>query len=129
MKKLIGLFLVLTLFLIAGCTQGQVVDVRGSYIAKVTPDTGIISVSIDTLEDSAEFTRLETLHPDWPREKIRDQAAVSYQDWVLLLQVPSVWNPPGIDWLYDMASVYFLIRREDLLARRFSQVWLGYQDH
>ena len=82
-----------------------------------------------TLEDSAEIRRLSELHPDWDREQLNAEARASFQDWLLLLQVPSVGRPAGIDWLYDLASVYFMIRRQDLIARRFDRVWLGYQDH
>jgi len=81
-----------------------------------------------SLEKSCEYERVGEMYPEKKFPELGEIAKVGYQDWLLLLQVHSDFKL-GIDWQYDMASIYFMIRRQDLLKRDFSQTWFAYQDH
>lgn len=49
-------------------------------------------------------------------------------DWTLLLQIDS--DPDGLDWDWgDNGRIYFMIRKQDLAAGDFSQVWLVPQSY
>lgn len=51
------------------------------------------------------------------------RARPGYREWELLLQVRSDIDL-NMYWPADMGILYFMIRREDLLARRFDKAWM-----
>lgn len=53
-------------------------------------------------------------------------ARAQYGEWILLLQLDSAWETNRMMW-GDVGRLYFYIRKEDLLNRRFDQVWLMMQ--
>lgn len=61
---------------------------------------------------------------DRERQKaIWDEAKDAVDEWELLLQVKSD-HTIGIYWPPDCGVLYYMIRRSDLLARRFDRVWM-----
>ena len=80
------------------------------------------------LERSCEHERISSVYPEMSFPELGEIAKAGYGDWVLLLQVHSDFKL-GIDWQYDMAYIYFMFRKQDLLKRDFSQTWFAYQDH
>lgn len=59
-----------------------------------------------------------------PKETFRQAEETSLENWRLLLQLDMVENGDFCLMFGDGGRIYFYIRREDLLARRFDRVWL-----
>jgi len=63
------------------------------------------------------------------REKMTDaeyaDAMAHREDWVLLMQIGTVGGYPDFELMWgDMGCLYILIRKDDLAARNFDNVWL-----
>ena len=59
-----------------------------------------------------------------PVEDQRYAAERSVEDWQLLFQLGTV-SGEGFSLMFgDCGRIYFYIRKEDLLARRFEKIWL-----
>lgn len=62
-----------------------------------------------------------------PQDVLENAKQNSQQDWVLLFQLDTV-EKNGFQLMFgDCGRVYFYIRREDLISRRFDRVWLVLQ--
>ena len=62
-----------------------------------------------------------------PQEERDALRAPSVQDWLLLFQLDTVASGDFELMFGDCGRIYFYIRREDLLARRFDRAWLVLQ--
>ena len=62
-----------------------------------------------------------------PEAEVREAERTSLDGWLLLFQLDS-FQIGGFELMFgDSGSIYFYIRKEDLLARRFDRVWLVLQ--
>lgn len=61
-----------------------------------------------------------------PQDVKEEVTMKSKEDWILLFQLDSIWDKElDFDLCFgDSGSIYFYIRKEDLLQRRFDRVWL-----
>ena len=62
-----------------------------------------------------------------PQDALDKARRTSTQDWQLLFQLDTVQDGEFELMFGDCGRIYFYIRREDLLARRFDRVWLVLQ--
>lgn len=63
-------------------------------------------------------------YKDIPKEEISYAEKHSYDEWRLLFQLDSVENDDFELMFGDCGSIYFYIRKEDLLAGNYDRVWL-----
>ena len=74
-------------------------------------------------------TRVDGIYcggPEGYRSEEAKTLAVGAADWRLLLQVDTDEEGPG--WMWgDVGRIYFWIKKQDLAALRFDDVWLIFQ--
>lgn len=76
---------------------------------------------------SAQLTShgVHTGGSDWTANPRYEELARGASEWQLLIQIDS---DERTDWMWgDVGKLYFLIRTDDLAARRFDRVWLELQ--
>ena len=61
-----------------------------------------------------------------PQEELERKTLTSLEEWRLLFQLDTVESAEdNFELMFgDCGRLYFCIRKEDLLARRFDQIWL-----